>query len=65
MRKYYDKTTVIYKFKLNILVLPENQGVGQSRKEELWSLYLYALSCSRKITAKNAQTWKYPTKELK
>ena len=63
-RKYYKKSTAIYKFKLNILPDEAYKDYDDDQKKKLWLVYLYELEIDKKITSHQAMTWKYPTKEL-
>lgn len=63
--KYYNKETVTYKFKLEILSKDEYATVNNEQKKILWEIFLITLKDIKKISAHQAKTWKYPEKLLK
>ena len=65
MAKYYDKETVIAMFKVNVLSQKKFKDITDDQKEDLWRYFLIGLNEIRKITAKQAKSWRYPKKELK
>jgi len=63
-RKYLKKITVAFRFKLQVLNKEEFKGIDDQKKVELWRMYLKSLAKAYLISDYQAETWKYPEKEL-
>jgi hypothetical protein len=60
-RKYYNKTTVAYKFKHEILMDEKYADTTDDQKLILWEIFLLSLKDINKVSRHQANTWKYPT----
>lgn len=65
MPKHFNKDTVAYKFKHDILNQDEYSGANDDQKKILWKIFLLSLKDIKHITGHQANTWTYPTKQLK
>ena len=65
MSKFYNKETVTYKFKWEVMTLDGNSGLSDSGKEKLWTVFLYQLANVKLISHHSSKTWIYPRKALK
>lgn len=63
-RKYFNKETVTYKFKLDVLRKDDNEAASVAEKKLLWRAYLIIMSQQKLIGRNSAKTWTYPTKIL-
>lgn len=59
--RYLKKTTVVHRFKRDLL--SEADGIDDLGLLEMWLHYLLLLSEMKEITKHQAKTWKYPTKK--
>ena len=63
--EYFNKTTVAYKFKWEVLKQWEGPELTLKQKETLWKAYLVILKMDSLISPHQADTWKYPVKLIK
>jgi hypothetical protein len=62
--RYLKKTTVVHRFKRDLL--SEAEGIDELGLLEMWMMYLHVLIETKEISKHQGKTWKYPTKkELK
>ena len=63
--KYMNKESISYKFKWEVLELPENSNLSLDSKKKHWEIFLYKMSIMKFISKRSAKTWIYPEKLLK